>query len=251
MSEFALEAKGLTKRWGDFCANENIDIQLRKGERHALIGPNGAGKTTLVHMLTGYIKPTQGDVYLGGQRLTHIEPSRRARMGMARTFQINRLFLDMTVADSVLLAVMEARNEGAVWWRSAHSMRDSLARVDTLLNQLRLTDVANRKTGELPYGRQRIVEIALALSGDPAVLLLDEPAAGIPAEDSRELFNVIDDLPKDVTIVIIEHDMELVFRFAESITVLVGGKVLMKGTPAEVAQDHRVKEVYLGETVDD
>lgn len=251
MSEFALEAKGLTKRWGDFCANENIDIQLRKGERHALIGPNGAGKTTLVHMLTGYIKPTQGDVYLSGRRLTHIEPSRRARLGMARTFQINRLFSEMTVADSVLLSVMEARNEGGVWWRSAHSMRDSLARVETLLSQLRLKDVANRKTGELPYGRQRIVEIALALSGDPAVLLLDEPAAGIPAEDSRELFNVIDGLPKDVTIVIIEHDMELVFRFAESITVLVGGKVLMRGTPADVAQDRRVKEVYLGETVDD
>ncbi|HSV45303.1 MAG TPA: ABC transporter ATP-binding protein [Ramlibacter sp.] len=251
MSEYALEATGLTKHWGQFVANDKVDLQLRAGERHALIGPNGAGKSTLVHLLTGYLEPSAGQIALHGERLTTMKQHQRVRRGMARTFQINTLFAQMSVAEAVLMGVAEQRGLGSVWWRSAWSFKPLVARVDELLHTLGLQNDAGRKVGELPYGKQRIVEIALALSSEPRVLLLDEPAAGIPAEESRELFSVIAALPRTVTILIIEHDMDLVFRFAERITVLVGGKVFLRGTPDQVSTDQRVQEIYLGDAADD
>ena len=243
----ALRTAGLSKQFGAFKANTDVTLAFPKGARHALIGPNGAGKTTLINLLTGVLAPTSGEVFLGDERITALPQHQRVKRGMTRTIQINTLFGGLTVLESVMLAVCERKGRAGVWHRTVAWQRDEADEARGLLQSLRLADEANTLTRNLPYGRQRLVEIALALATRPQILLLDEPAAGIPAGESTELFSVIAALPKDVTILFIEHDMELVFRFAERITVLVGGRVLTEGTPAEIAADPRVREVYLGE----
>jgi len=243
----ALATTGLSKRFGAFNANTDITLALPQGARHALIGPNGAGKTTLINLLTGVLAPTSGDVFLGGERITTLAQHQRVKRGMTRTFQINTLFPGLTVLESATLAVCERRGMAGIWHRTVARQRAESQEALALLQMLGLAAEANALTRDLPYGKQRLVEIALALATKPRILLLDEPAAGIPAGESAELFAVIAALPKDVTILFIEHDMELVFRFAERITVLVGGQVLTEGTPAEIAADPRVREVYLGE----
>ncbi len=243
----ALRTAGLSKQFGAFKAASDVTLEFPQGVRHALIGPNGAGKTTLINLLTGALAPTAGDVFLGNDRITALPQHQRVKRGMARTFQINTLFAGLTVLESVVLAVCERKGRAGVWHRTVANERDEVAEALALLDLLRLSAEANELTRNLPYGKQRLVEIALALATRPRILLLDEPAAGIPAAESADLFSVIAALPKDVTILFIEHDMELVFRFAERITVLVGGKVLVEGTPAEIAADPRVREVYLGE----
>ena len=243
----ALRTAGLSKQFGAFKAASDITLAFPQGARHALIGPNGAGKTTLINLLTGALAPTSGDVFLGDARITALAQHQRVKLGMTRTFQINTLFAGLTVLESVVLAVCERKGRGAVWHRTVATERDETAEALALLDRLRLVAEANELTKNLPYGKQRLVEIALALATRPRILLLDEPAAGIPSAESAELFAVIAALPRDVTILFIEHDMELVFRFAERITVLVGGKVLVEGTPAEIAAHPRVREVYLGE----
>ena len=225
----------------------DVTLAFAQGARHALIGPNGAGKTTLINLLTGALPPTSGDVFLGGEKITALAQHDRVKRGMTRTFQINTLFGGLTVLESVTLAVCERNGTAGIWHRTVASRNDEAAEAFALLETLRLAPSANTLTRNLPYGRQRLVEIALALATKPRILLLDEPAAGIPAGESAELFSVIAALPRDVTILFIEHDMEIVFRFAERITVLVGGKVLTEGAPAEIAADPRVREVYLGE----
>ena len=243
----ALATTGLSKRFGAFNANTDITLALPQGARHALIGPNGAGKTTLINLLTGVLAPTSGDVFLGGERITTLAQHQRVKRGMTRTFQINTLFPGLTVLESATLAVCERAGRAGIWHRTVAAQRGESEEALALLQMLGLGPEANALTRDLPYGKQRLVEIALALATKPRILLLDEPAAGIPAGESAELFAVIAALPKDVTILFIEHDMELVFRFAERITVLVGGQVLTEGTPAEIAADPRVREVYLGE----
>ena len=243
----ALHTEGLSKAFGGFKANTDVSLALPPGARHALIGPNGAGKTTLINLLTGVLAPTAGNVFLGGERITGLPQHERVKRGVTRTFQINTLFHGLSVLESVVLAICERDGRAAVWHRTVASLSKEIDEARVLLHSLRLDADANTLTRNLPYGRQRLVEIALALATRPRILLLDEPAAGIPSAESAELFGVIAALPKDVTILFIEHDMELVFRFAERITVLVGGKVLTEGTPAEIAADSRVKEVYLGE----
>jgi branched-chain amino acid transport system ATP-binding protein len=243
----ALATAGLSRHFGSFRANSDITLAFAAGARHALIGPNGAGKTTLLNLLTGALAPTSGDVYLGDDRITALPQHLRVKRGVARTFQINTLFPGLTALESVVLAICERRGTAGVWHRAVASRREEIDEAQALLRTLRLAGDANTLTRDLPYGKQRLIEIALALATRPRILLLDEPAAGIPAGESAELFAVIAALPKDVTIVFIEHDMELVFRFAERITVLVGGRVLTEGTPAEIAADPRVREVYLGE----
>ena len=243
----ALRTEGLSKQFGEFKANTDVALTLPPGARHALIGPNGAGKTTLINLLTGVFPPSAGDVFLGGERITGLAQHERVKRGVTRTFQINALFPGLTVLESVVLAVCERKGRAAVWHRTVATLEDEIDEAHALLRSLRLDTDADTLTRNLPYGRQRLVEIALALATRPRILLLDEPAAGIPSAESAELFGVIAALPKDVTILFIEHDMELVFRFAERITVLVGGKVLTEGTPAEIAADPRVREVYLGE----
>jgi branched-chain amino acid transport system ATP-binding protein len=243
----ALHTERLSKQFGGFKANTDVALTLAPGARHALIGPNGAGKTTLINLLTGVFPPSAGDVFLGGERITGLPQHERVKRGVTRTFQINTLFPGLTVLESVVLAICERRGRAAVWHRTVARLEAEIEEARTLLQSLQLGAEAATLTRNLPYGRQRLVEIALALATRPRILLLDEPAAGIPSAESAELFGVIAALPKDVTILFIEHDMELVFRFAERITVLVGGRVLVEGTPAEIAGDPRVREVYLGE----
>lgn len=242
-----LRTEALSKQWGAFKANTDVSLSFAPGARHALIGPNGAGKTTFINLLTGALLPTSGKVWLGAHDITTLPQHERVKLGMTRTFQINTLFAGMTVLESVALAICERRGLQKVWWKTVEKHADVVEEAMALLATLKLTDEANSITGSMAYGKQRLVEIALALATKPAILLLDEPAAGIPQAESRELFEVIAQLPRDVTILFIEHDMGLVFRFAERITVLVGGSVLTEGTPAEIAADPRVKEVYLGE----
>jgi branched-chain amino acid transport system ATP-binding protein len=242
-----LRTARLAKQFGAIRACADVTLSFPRGTRHALIGPNGAGKTTLINLLTGALAPSSGDVFLGDARITALPQHERVRLGMTRTFQINTLFAGLTVLESVVLAICERKGRAGLWHRTVAKLGDEIAEAGALLDTLRLSAERDTLTRNLPYGKQRLVEIALALATKPHILLLDEPAAGIPAGESAELFGVIAALPKDVTILFIEHDMELVFRFAERITVLVGGAVLTEGTPAEIAADARVREVYLGE----
>jgi len=247
MSGAVLETKGLVKRFGGLTATDHVSLTLLPGEVHALIGPNGAGKTTFINLLTGVYVPTAGEVFLGDERITGMPQHLRVKRGITRTFQINTLFPGLTVLESVVLAICERKGKGRVWARTVAAQKDEIDEARSLLASLRLDDEGDTLTRNLPYGRQRLLEMALALATRPSVLLLDEPAAGIPSSESAELFGVIAALPRDVTILFIEHDMGLVFRFAERITVLVGGRVLTEGTPDEIGADPRVKEVYLGE----
>jgi len=246
----ALSTRGLSKHFGAFKANSDITLQFASGARHALIGPNGAGKTTFINLLTGVFAPTSGEVRLGDANITGDSQDARVKRGITRTFQINTLFPGLTVLESVVLAIAEREGRAGVWHRTVAHERTIVDEASALLEQLHLAADARKPTRNLAYGKQRLVEIALALATRPSILLLDEPAAGIPAGESAELFGVIAALPRDVTIIFIEHDMELVFRFAERITVMVGGKVLTEGPPTEIAADPRVKEVYLGEAHD-
>ena len=244
---YALQTQGLVKRFGGFVATDNVTLNIAAGSRHALIGPNGAGKTTLINLLTGFLEPTAGQVILDGHDVTGLSQHERVKRGVARTFQINRLFADMTVLESVLLAVNERRGLGAAWWRPAGAHAESLDEAAQLLTQLKLGELANERARNLSYGKQRLIEIALALAAKPRVLLLDEPAAGVPTIESRELFETIAQLPRDVTVVLIEHDMDLVFRFAERISVLVSGAIMAEDVPGKIAADPLVRQLYLGE----
>jgi branched-chain amino acid transport system ATP-binding protein len=243
----ALRTESLSKKWGAFFANSDVTLAFAKGARHALIGPNGAGKTTLINLLTGAVAPTSGQVFLGDENITALPQDVRVKRGMTRTFQINTLFPGLTVLESVVLAICERDGRAGVWHRTVAQQRAAIDEAAALLESMHLGAERNTITRSLAYGKQRLIEIALALATRPQILLLDEPAAGIPAAESAELFSVIAALPRDVTIVFIEHDMDLVFRFAERITVLVAGRVLTEGTPEEIAADKRVREVYLGE----
>jgi branched-chain amino acid transport system ATP-binding protein len=243
----ALRTEGLSKSFGAVKANAGITLAFEAGARHAIIGPNGAGKTTFINLLTGYLPASAGEVYLGDEVVTDLPQHARVKRGMTRTFQINTLFPGLTALESVALACCERDGEGSVWWRSASGSRQQIEEARAILAQLHLERDEDVETRNLPYGKQRLLEIALALATRPRVLLLDEPAAGIPSDESAELFGVIAGLPRDVSIVFIEHDMNLVFRFAERITVLVGGSVLVEGPPEAIARDARVREVYLGE----
>jgi branched-chain amino acid transport system ATP-binding protein len=246
-AQYTLHTEGLSRHWGAFKANSDISLSFAPGARHALIGPNGAGKTTFINLLSGALAPSAGKVFFGGQDITGLAQHERVKRGMTRTFQINTLFAGLTVLESVVLTICERQRRGTVWYQTVARQQEAIDEAMALLTSLRLEREADSITRSLAYGKQRLLEIALALATKPKVLLLDEPAAGIPSDESRELFEVIAQLPRDVTILFIEHDMGLVFRFAERITVLVGGKVLTEGAPAEIAADPRVREVYLGE----
>ncbi|HZA52480.1 MAG TPA: ABC transporter ATP-binding protein [Myxococcaceae bacterium] len=243
----ALRTEGLTKAFGPLVAARDIRLALPVGARHALIGPNGAGKTTVINLLSGVLAPTGGEVFLGEQRVTHLSQHERVRRGMTRTYQINTLFPNLTVLESVVLAILERKALAARWWNTVASRAAEADEAYQLLTTLGLERDANALTRQISYGKQRLLEIALALASRPRILLLDEPAAGIPAGQSADVLGALAHLPSEVTILFIEHDMDLVFRFAERITVLAAGAVLTEGTPREIAGDPRVREVYLGE----
>ena len=247
MSAPALEARGLMRRFGALIATDDVSFAIRPGARHALIGPNGAGKTTLINLLTGVTKPTAGQVWLAGRDVTHFAPSARVRMGLSRTFQINQLFPDLTPAESLGLAISERNGSGADFWRVAGARLEMVAEIESLLTRFGLEADMDQPTRKLPYGKQRLLEIALALATGPRVLLLDEPAAGVPEDERQDILAALAALPSDVAILLIEHDMDLVFNFAERISVLVAGKLLTEGEPEAIAADERVRAVYLGE----
>lgn len=242
-----LETIGLEKRFGGIVATSDFNFKLAGGERHALIGPNGAGKTTLINQLTGVLQPTAGKILLMGEDITHLAPDSRVRRGLARTFQINQLFSAMTPLETITLAVTERMGHGGTWWRPAGSRAGIADEVAEIAGRFHLGDVLGEKTINLPYGRQRLLEIAVAFAARPRVLLLDEPAAGVPESERHDILAAVAALPREVTVLLIEHDMDLVFSFAERITVMVNGAQLTAGTVDEVSNDPRVRAVYLGE----
>jgi len=247
VSAAALETRGLCKSFGALTVAAGIDFRLEAGARHALIGPNGAGKTTFVNMLTGVLSPSSGRIVLGGEDITATGQAKRVKLGLGRTFQINALFRRLPVLDNVALAVAERRGVAPRMLRAASVHGDVRDESMELLATLGLAEDAGVRILDLPYGKQRLVEIAIALGLKPDVLLLDEPAAGVPSLESHRILQVLDKLPEHIAILIIEHDMDLVFRFARRITVLVQGEVLVEGPPEEIARDKRVHQVYLGE----
>ncbi len=246
MTDPALETHGLCKRFGSLTVARDITLTLPHGARHALIGPNGAGKTTLINLITGALKPDDGHILLNGEDVTVLAPNLRVKRGLARTFQINSLFPALTPLEAVTLAVCERHGDAAVWWRGLSSFRDEIKEAHAILETLGLATASMRATSELAYGQQRLLEIALALATRPRVLMLDEPAAGVPRQEAGALLDAIAGLSSDISVLLIEHDMDIVFRFASRIVVMVGGAVLVEGTPGEIAADARVREVYLG-----
>jgi branched-chain amino acid transport system ATP-binding protein len=246
VSTSALSTRGLDKSFGSLVVAKDIELNLPQGERYALIGPNGAGKTTLINLMTGMLRPDAGEIFLGADDITALAPQERVRRGLVRTFQINTLFPHLNALEAVTLAVCERRGYAGTWWRKLPAYGDAIDEAYAILLSLRLGASCYRPTHELAYGQQRLLEIALALATKPRVLLLDEPAAGVPHEESTELFAVIASLPQDIAVLFIEHDMNVVFRFANRIIVMVGGRILVEGTPGEIAADARVREVYLG-----
>jgi len=242
----ALATRGLAKKFGSLVVASDIEIVLPKGVRYALIGPNGAGKTTLINLITGMLRPDAGQILLDDADITVLPPDQRVRRGLVRTYQINSLFPYLTALESVTLAICERSRAARTWWRQLPAYRHEIDEAYEILVALTLAPVCNRPTRELAYGQQRLLEIALALATRPKVLLLDEPAGGVPREESKELFAAIAGLSQDITVLFIEHDMELVFRFASRVIVMVGGRVLVEGTPHEIATDPRVRAVYLG-----
>ena len=246
MNDIVLSCEGLVKRFGGITATDHVSLHIPRGARHALIGPNGAGKTTLINLLTGVLAPTEGRIRLLGEDISHLPPHQRVRRGLVRTFQINQLFEGLTPLQTLAMTVSQHSGQGGQWWRALGHSEEVTKRCEQLLTQFHLSEVMNQATHELAYGKRRLLEMAIALAGEPRVLLLDEPVAGVPAGEREELLQTVAALPADVSVVLIEHDMDLVFSFARSMTVLVHGAVLTEGTPSDMAADPMVREVYLG-----
>jgi branched-chain amino acid transport system ATP-binding protein len=246
MTETVLSTQGLVMRFGGITATNNVTMELKRGARHALIGPNGAGKTTLINLLTGVLTPTEGRISLLGEDITNLAPHKRVARGLVRTFQINQLFDSMTPLETLALVVSQQKGIAAQWWRPLGGAKGIAERAGQLLEQFHLADVAKQQTKFMAYGKRRLLEIAIALACEPRVLLLDEPVAGVPAGEREELLETVAALPADVSVLLIEHDMDLVFSFADRMTVLVNGTLLTEGDPETIANDPKVKEVYLG-----
>jgi len=245
-----LETRGLAKRFGGLLATNDVSFRLERGARQALIGPNGAGKTTFVNLLTGVLPPTSGQVLLLGEDVTRLDPAARVRRGLVRTFQINQLFADLTPLETLALAIGERLRQGRDWRRRVGAIDTVGEEVMRVAERFGLADVLDRRTDTLPYGKQRLLEIAASFACAPQVLLLDEPAAGVPEAERRDILDAIAALPDDVSVLLIEHDMDLVFSFARRISVLVDGALLTEGEPQAIANDPRVRAVYLGERSD-
>jgi branched-chain amino acid transport system ATP-binding protein len=242
----ALRTRGLTKRFNETTVVSGVDFEMKAGSRQALIGPNGAGKTTFINLLTGNLRPTDGAVWVNDLEVTTFSAHRRVKSGLARTFQINSLFRELSVIEHVQLAVAERMGLGRTMIRGSTAKRESAETAYVILESLKLETAALDPIAHLSYGRQRLVEIAIALALQPSVLLLDEPAAGVPPADSHAVFELIERLPSDVSVLFIEHDMKLVARFAQRISVLVAGRIIVEGSPREIAESSEVREIYLG-----
>ena len=247
MSEIRLETRALGRRFGALVAVQDMNLKLAAGARHALIGPNGAGKTTFVNLLSGTLSPSRGRVLLNGQDVTERRQAERVKLGIARTFQINRLFRGLSVLENVCISVAERAGVASSLFYPVGRRTDIVEEAMDLLRMLKLTGDAAQRVSELPYGRQRLVELAIAIGLKPQVLLLDEPAAGVPSTESHIILEAIERLPEHIAVLIIEHDMDVVFRFAKRVTVMVGGVLFAEGTPREIEADPQVRAVYLGQ----
>jgi len=247
MTEIRLETRALSRQFGALLAVQDIDFRLAAGARHALIGPNGAGKTTFINLLAGLLSPSRGRVLLQGLDVTGKTQAERVKLGLARTFQINRLFRGLTVLENVCISVAERVGAAPSMIYPVGRRTDVIDEAMRLLEMLKLTAEAGRRVSELPYGRQRLVEIAIAIGLKPQVLLLDEPAAGVPSAESHIILDAIESLPEQLAVLIIEHDMDLVFRFARRVTVMVSGALFAEGTPREIEANAQVRAIYLGQ----
>ena len=243
----ALQTSSLSKSFGGFKANTDVSLAVRPGARHALIGPNGAGKTTFINLLTGVLPVTSGSIALHGEDVTSLSQQARVRRGMARTYQINQLFMELTPIAAISLAIAERQGSGARWWNRVGRDSGVIDEAEALLARMKLGELMTRRTRTLPYGKQRLLELALGMACKPKLLLLDEPAAGVPEDERHDVLDAVAALPDDVTVLLIEHDMELVFSFADRISVLVQGQLFAEGSVDEISTDPRVKAVYLGE----
>ena len=242
----ALEIERVSKNFGGLRVARDVTLSLPVGARHALIGPNGAGKTTLVHMVSGLLRPSAGSIRLGGVDITEMAAERRVGLGLARTFQISSLFPHLTVVENVGLAFEARHRLDRRIWGSARNRAEIVEGAAALLQRLALLDLAGRRVADLPYGQRRLVEIALVLALEPKTVLLDEPAAGLAAAERGALLDLLLRMPEGLSILVIEHDMSLVFRLAQRITVLVEGAILTEGSVAEIRADPRVRDIYLG-----
>ncbi|TRW95337.1 ABC transporter ATP-binding protein [Paracoccus sp. M683] len=241
-----LEVRGLSKHFGGLTVSENIDLDLPPGARKALIGPNGAGKSTFANLVTGILPPSSGTIRFDGEDISALNEPARVRRGIAKTFQITTLFPSLSVRENIRMPVIERKRLGYSMLRAANGDAGTEAEVQTLIDQFELGPLAERPVDSLAYGQQRLVEMALTLALKPRVLILDEPAAGVPSSETHLIVEAIERLPKDLAVLVIEHDMDLVFRVANSIIVLVAGQILTEGTPQQIAGDARVRELYLG-----
>ncbi len=241
-----LEVRGLTKRFGGLTVADDIDFNLKPGDRKALIGPNGAGKSTFSNLVTGILAPTAGTIRFDGSDIGPMNEAQRVRLGIAKTFQITTLFQEMTVRENLRLPILERQGRGYQLFRRADATAETEAEIKDLLDQFDLGALADRTVSDLAYGQQRLVELALTLALKPRVLILDEPAAGVPTSESHLIVDAIEELPKDLGVLIIEHDMDIVFRLAKQIIVLVQGRILIEGSPDQIATNAEVRELYLG-----
>jgi branched-chain amino acid transport system ATP-binding protein len=242
----ALELKDLCKSFGGLAATRDVSLQVMPGDRKAIIGPNGAGKTTLFNLITGIYPVTSGKVLLFGQDVTKWPSHRRTALGMARTFQVTSLFPQLSVLDNVLLAIKGLRSSKFVMWRFMSSYRDVYENAFKLLDQVGFLDRKDTEVRNLSHGEQRQLEIVLGLASDPKILLLDEPAAGLSSGESADMVRFLMKLDPNLAILLIEHDMDVVFDVAEQISVLHFGEVLETGTPKQIQDSPRVQEIYLG-----
>jgi branched-chain amino acid transport system ATP-binding protein len=241
-----LEVRGAVKDFGGVRALGGVNLAVRAGARHALIGPNGAGKTTLFHLLGGQLAPTRGRIFLEGTDITPLPPEARARRGLARSFQIINCFPDATVLENVQLALLARHPARRAWWRPLNGTGALTAAAEGLLRRLGLAEWAGHAVRQLPYGGQRRLDLAVALAGSPRLLLLDEPTAGLSPEETGEMVALLHSLPREQTLLVIEHDMDVVFRLADRVTVLAGGEVLADGPPEAIRADPAVQRAYFG-----
>ncbi|WP_105435824.1 ABC transporter ATP-binding protein [Neorhizobium tomejilense] len=244
------EVRSLKKNFGGLAVTNDVTISMGPGERLALIGPNGAGKTTFVNLVTGALKPDSGNVVLADEDVTRATPAERVRRGLIRSFQVTRLFYDMTPEEHVALAIMQRDGRTGRMLGHYSSNREVMTETREILELLGLFELSQLKVREIAYGQQRLLEIALAIALRPKVLLLDEPAAGVPHSETARIEDALKRLPPELAVLMIDHDMDLVFRFAKRVVVLAAGTVIFDGSPKDVTQDRRVKEAYLGSYAD-
>lgn len=241
-----LETRQMHMAFGGLVIFEGIDFSLRRGERHAIIGPNGAGKTTFINLVTGLLRPLAGQIWLDGRDITHASPQERVKAGLVRTFQINSLFKALNPLESVMLALLERDGRSRPSLRAVAKEKGLIDEAMALLERFGLAGDAFTLTDSMAYGKQRLLEVVLAVALRPKVLLLDEPAAGLSTQQGHEVFSKLADLPGDTAILFIEHDMNLVFQYADIVSVFAAGSMVLQDTPENVRKSPRVREVYLG-----